>query len=190
MTGRDEPNAKRRARVGRVIAFDVVISGAAGVSIAPRAECDWPVHLDPATPTLDASGRAVVRVSSLVLGPIGATVPVSIDVTSDARVAMIDEGARSDGAPSAGGESGGGACAHLVVEMLALDEQDLNEDGVVDARDLAIFRAWWLAGDKRADFNADGFVNADDHDLFSERFEETRPADHGSSDERDAHSPE
>jgi hypothetical protein len=171
--------------VGRVIAFEVAIVGEAGASVMPRVSCDWPVHLEPEAPRLNEAGQASVRVSSLVLGPIGSRVCVSIDVPGGARIELADPSVRTDAPAGASGVRAGGT--RVVVEMLALDEHDLNEDGVVDAKDLAIFRAWWLAGDKRADFNADGFVNADDHDQFSERFEEPRPSERGTGE--DAESP-
>lgn len=179
MLGSGEPNARRRARVGRVIAFEVVIGGEAGASVRPRVSCDWPVHLEPEAPRLNEAGRASVRVSSLVLGPIGSRVCAVIDVADGARIELADPSARTDAPPAADG-------TRVVVEMLALDEHDLNEDGVVDAKDLAIFRAWWLAGDQRADFNADGFVNADDHDLFSEQFEEPRPSERGTGEDAES----
>lgn len=43
---------------------------------------------------------------------------------------------------------------------------DQNLDGFLDATDLDLFVAAWVAGDVRGDFNADGFVDAIDYDRF------------------------
>ena len=48
---------------------------------------------------------------------------------------------------------------------------DLNHDGFVNADDYDLFAESFDAGDLAADFNQDGFVNADDYDLFAESFD-------------------
>lgn len=51
---------------------------------------------------------------------------------------------------------------------------DVNWDGFINADDYDLFAEWFDAGwrpDGRADLNSDGFVNADDYDIFAEWFE-------------------
>ncbi|NUQ52057.1 MAG: hypothetical protein HUU19_05090 [Phycisphaerales bacterium] len=48
---------------------------------------------------------------------------------------------------------------------------DFNADGFVNGDDYDLFASYFEIGDIRADFNADGFVNGDDYDSFASAFE-------------------
>ncbi|MBL8760534.1 MAG: hypothetical protein JNL50_04460 [Phycisphaerae bacterium] len=66
------------------------------------------------------------------------------------------------------GEGGTGAPSGLLVLRAPAD---FNADGFVNADDYDAFAEAFDAADLAADFNADGFVNGDDYDAFAEHFE-------------------
>jgi len=51
---------------------------------------------------------------------------------------------------------------------------DVNVDGFVTAEDFDLFSAWFTSGDLRADFDGDGFVTGEDFDGFTKAYERTR----------------